>query len=943
MSKITIKDVAREAGVSPALVSLVLNGKGNVSKESAKRVMEVVKQLGFRPNRAAASLRTGVKRVIGVITPSISNHYFSDISRHLENIAYDKGYTVLFGSSDESPRKMGDLIDTFISEGVGGLMITPCTGCEQEIRRAIDGNVPVVLMNRDLPELEGVGRVFLNNDKAVRMCVDHLLDRGYRHISMISNAVKLSTLNLREQYYLDYMDELGLRDRSQIYYIKENDGPEVITETVRRAHEQGSDALLIPRGYLTIDAMMAMRRAGLSVPDDMALMGFDGGLIYELTTPRISQVFQSTEDTAQEAFNLLSAMMNGAPASTILIGPGLKPAESTSPKSLVSKGNEILVPASMFAVRGGWTLDQQFLDQCGSSVLIAHGLGKAVADATTGIDIQTAGRYHIWVRTRNWTARWSDAPTPGIFHVRVDDGMLPVDFGTGSRQWHWQDGGVVTLDKGPHQIALCDTCGFDARVCSIYFALEGDGPVEASAIYPPSEDIRSLRNRILGLPGLPVDKGSYDLVVAGGGVAGICAAVAAARCGLKVALVQDRFVLGGNNSSEVRVGLGGRLNIGRFPSLGYLLNEFGPSTKGNARPAEVYEDEKKLRIVLAENNIRLFLGYRITHAQREGDRITSVIATDVQNYSEIRLHASLFSDCTGDAALGALAGADLSMGREARQTYNEPSAPEVADGMTLGASMQWYCEESDAPEVFPDIDWGLKIDENTVQKVRRGQWYWEVGMADDQIADAEMIRDYGMYVAYSNWSYIKNHASFRDEYANTRLGWLSYYAGKRESRRLLGEFVLKEQDLRNFVIYPDGCVATSWYIDNHEPDPENARHYKDPWLSRGCLTPLDFYPIPFRCFYSRSISNLFMAGRDISVSHLALGTTRVMRTCAMMGEVIGMACAVCKENGIDPSEIWPGHFDELKDLMNRGVGNTNLPYMQVYTLIDTTAARDENC
>ena len=216
-------------------------------------------------------------------------------------------------------------------------------------------------------------------------------------------------------------------------------------------------------------------------------------------------------------------------------------------------------------------------------------------------------------------------------------------------------------------------------------------------------------------------------------------------------------------------------------------------------------------------------------------------------------------------------------------------------------------------------------------------------MNDDQINDAEKIRDYGMYVAYSNWSYIKNRSSFRDEYACTSLRWLSYYAGKRESRRLLGDYVLKEQDLRDFRIYDDGCVYTSWYIDNHEPDPDNARHFRDPWLSRGCLTPLDFYPIPFRCFYSRNIHNLFMAGRDISVSHIALGTTRVMRTCAMIGEVVGMACSVCLENGIDPAQIWPDSFDRLKLLMDKGAGNPNRPYTQIYTLIDTTAVRSEDC
>ena len=433
-------------------------------------------------------------------------------------------------------------------------------------------------------------------------------------------------------------------------------------------------------------------------------------------------------------------------------------------------------------------------------------------------------------------------------------------------------------------------------------------------------------------------------MVAGGGVAGMCAAIAAARNGVRVALIQDRKVLGGNNSSEIRVGLGGRLNIGRFPSLGYLLNEFGPSTKGNARPAEVYEDEKKLDVVLAEENITLFLGCKVTAVRKSGPRsIASVIATRVDDYRTVEIRGRVFADCTGDGALGVLAGAEWHMGRDPKSRYGEPSAPDEADGITLGASVQWYCLEADAPRPFPDIDWGLPIDERTVQKVRRGQWYWEVGMVEDQMAQAERIRDYGMYVVYSNWSYIKNRASFRDEYAASYLGWVAHVAGKRESRRLVGEFVLREQDLVDFTIYPDGCVSTSWYIDNHEPDPENSRHFREPWLSRGCLRPLDFYPIPYRCFYSKDLDNLFMAGRDISVSHIALGTTRVMRTTAMMGEVVGLAASLCDREGLLPRDIYEKAFDRLRDLMKRGAGRTDVPYMQVYTLIDTTAARSEEC
>lgn len=607
--------------------------------------------------------------------------------------------------------------------------------------------------------------------------------------------------------------------------------------------------------------------------------------------------------------------------------------------SMLNCENSIYTAASTFEEKGGWISDPQFMEQMGSSYLLAHGLGHPVADAHTRIIVPQQGDYHLYVRTRNWISCWSEKPSPGIFRILLDGHPLDTTFGdVREGEWHWQSGGTVQLTPGEHSLTLHDLTGFEGR-CDAILLTKTDFCPDASI-----ETMRALRNRLMQLPAEPERKGHFDFIVVGGGVAGMCAAIAAARKGVKVALVQDRKVLGGNNSSEVRVGLGGRLNIGKYPSLGYLLNEFGPATKGNARPAEVYEDDKKLKVILDEKNITLLLGYRVTDVRKSSPRrITSIVATQVDDYRTIELEGDLFADCTGDGALGVLAGAEWSMGRDAKSRYGEPSAPEQADGITLGASVQWYCLEADAPCSFPDIDWGLPIDERTVQKVRRGQWYWEVGMIEDQMAQAERIRDYGMYVAYSNWSYLKNHASFRAEYANSYLGWMAYVAGKRESRRLIGDFVLREQDLLDFVIYPDGCVSTSWYIDNHEPDPENSKYFKEPFLSRGCLRPLDFYPIPYRCFYAKDLDNLFMAGRDISVSHIALGTTRVMRTTAMMGEVVGLAASICRDEGLTPRGVYEKAFDKLRALMTKGAGRTDVPYLQVYTLIDTTAARSEDC
>lgn len=942
-STVTIRDVAEAAGVSTTMVSMVLNAKRgpageylcSASAATAARIVETAQRLGYHRNMAASSLRSGRSRTIGIVVPDILNSFFGNVCKKIETLASDAGYLALIGSTDEKPQKFEQLVNKFISSGVDGLVVAPCQESGEFLKRVSGSGMPVVLIDRDIPSLENVGRVMLDNFKAGRMATRHLIDNGYKKIEFILYEVSINTLLTRAEGYKREMEENGLASRIRIDTVRYDSIREDVRNVLRDARRRGAEAVILSSNMVTLSGIAAINNLDFSIPDDMAVVGFDQEDRMELFNRKISYIYQPTSMVAEKSLDLLKqSIENNIKNMTEIIDPVFVSGQSSRSSQSV-RTDSVLLCGSSFDEKGGWISDPQFFETTQSSSLLAHGLGKPVADASTLFTIARRGKYYVHVHTRNWTAYWSDKPTPGIFKLLVDGRELETVFGQGGPQWYWQDGGSIELEEGQHTLAVHDLTGFEGRFDAVLLSLNPGTPVE---------ELPTLRTRLLDIPAEPEDYGNFDLVVVGGGVAGMCAAIAAARLGQHVALVQDRKVLGGNNSSEVRVGLGGRLNIGPFPSLGYLLNEFGPARKGNARTADTYEDDKKLAAIQKEKNITLIMGYRVTSViKSDSRRIQSVIATNVDDYRTIKLSGHYFADCTGDAVLGVAAGADWAMGRESKAEYGEPSAPETADGITLGASVQWYSEESDAPETFPDIDWGLEITEETVQKVRRGQWYWEVGMRDDQIKDNEKIRDYGMYVAYSNWAYIKNHASFKDEYTNSKLAWLSFYAGKRESRRLLGEFVLREQDLRNFTIYDDGCVATSWYIDNHEPDPENAKHYKDPWLSRGCLTPLDFYPIPFRCFYSRSIDNMFMAGRDISVSHLALGTTRVMRTCAMMGEVVGMASVVCKDNGIDPSQLWPAHFEELKELMSKGVGNTNMPYLQIYTLIDTTAARSEDC
>lgn len=589
---------------------------------------------------------------------------------------------------------------------------------------------------------------------------------------------------------------------------------------------------------------------------------------------------------------------------------------------------QIFVEAESFATKGGWVVDPQFMDQMGSPFLLAHGLGIPVTDATTTLPFSQKGTFHVFVRTRNWIGYWSDKEAPGKFQVLVNGKPLSTIFGTQHNDWNWQYGGSVQIDKGNAIISLHDLTGFDGRCDAIVFSNDPD--------FSPSnktEELNSFRKKSLGLPETPQDAGKFDLVIIGGGVAGTCAAISAARLGLKVALIHDRPVLGGNNSSEVRVHLGGRINLEPYPALGDLVNEIGPGRVGNARPASYYEDERKLKAVKSEKNISLFLNYRATAVEKKGTLISAVIAVHTENSGELRFTAPLFADCTGDGTIGFLAGADYMIGREGKNEFNEPTAPEVKDKMTMGSSVQWYSEETSSETSFPDIIWGLNFNENNVQKVKIGEWTWETGMHYDQIKDFERIRDYGLLVAFSNWSYLKNHFSGKETYKNSQLKWVAYIAGKRESRRLTGDYILKERDLTERVVNPDGTASTSWTIDLHYPDPKNTEFFPgQEFLSVAVQTPIYPYPIPYRCLYSRNVNNLFMAGRDISVTHVALGTVRVQRTTGMMGEVVGMAASVCKKYNTLPRGVYDHYFDDLKKLMVKGTGKNNLPPSQDYNL-----------
>jgi len=576
----------------------------------------------------------------------------------------------------------------------------------------------------------------------------------------------------------------------------------------------------------------------------------------------------------------------------------------------------VLLEAERFDERGGWVVDSQFMDQMGSPFLLAHGLGVPVADATTTVRLPAAGTYRVWVRTRDWVATWNAPGEPGRFQVLIDDKPLEPLFGAEGAQWHWQDGGTVEIAGKSIRLALHDLTGFEGRCDAIVLTSDLD-------FVPPNQEpaMGEFRRRLLDLPEHPAESGPYDLVVTGGGIAGTCASLAAARLGLRVALIQDRPVLGGNNSSEVRVWLQGARNKEPYPHVGDVVRELEQKRHAHYGPtntADLYEDEKKLAIVRAEPGISLFLQHRGNAVEMDGGRLSAVIAQHTITGERQRFIGRWFVDATGDGCIGHLAGADC----------------ELTDKGHMGRCNLWNVIDTGQSAPFPRCPWALDLTDkpfpgrarsfSNLAKDKRGiealgGWYWESGFDHDPFEKSEYIRDWNFRAMYGAWDALKN---IDGRYPNHKLNWAAHIAGKRESRRLLGDVILTKEDVLDGKQYEDGCVPTGWSIDLHLPDPRYEPGFEgDAFIAKAHFTHYKGpYWIPYRCLYSRNIPNLFMAGRDVSVTHEALGTIRVMRTGGCMGEIVGMAASLCGQHEIDPRGVYEEYLDELKELMKEGVG-----------------------
>ena len=408
-----------------------------------------------------------------------------------------------------------------------------------------------------------------------------------------------------------------------------------------------------------------------------------------------------------------------------------------------------------------------------------------------------------------------------------------------------------------------------------------------------------------------------DVVVVGGGMAGVLASIASARNGASTVLVQDRSVLGGNASSEVRMHIVGADHHGNRPDEDAretgILEEIRleDAIRNPQRSASMF-DLLLYEKVLLEERITLLLNTHCYGVEMEAGRITQVLASRHSTEHRFRIKGKIFVDCSGDGRLGMEAGAEARVGREARSEYGESQAPEHADKKTLGSSILIMARKHDRPMPFKAPGWIHRFEHplpfRGIGSYEYGFWWNEWGGELDTIKDNEEIRHELQRTALGIWDLIKNSGHYSDS-ENWALEWVGPIPGKRESRRFIGEYVLREQDLRNGEIFDDQVAYGGWPIDLHPPA---GIHSEEPPFT---TEQVPLYNIPFRSLYSRNVPNLLFAGRNISTSHVAFGSTRVMGTCSIMGQAVGTAAAICARSDGTPGELAKGAISELQQTL----------------------------
>lgn len=415
----------------------------------------------------------------------------------------------------------------------------------------------------------------------------------------------------------------------------------------------------------------------------------------------------------------------------------------------------------------------------------------------------------------------------------------------------------------------------------------------------------------------------FDVAVLGGGMAGICAAVSAARYGAKTVLVQDRPVLGGNASSEIRVHVNG---VTHLRPENYAERETGVIEEillhnrfNNQQESWPVWDHVLYDFVVSEPNLELMMNTQAVEAVMSGSTIVAAKCWQLTTETELIIRAKQFIDCSGDGLLAATAGALYRTGREGKKEFGEKYAPDEPDGWQMGATLLMHSEDMGRPMPYTAPSWAIAYDADKSNPKRKfsgfhnGIWWMEVGSQGDIIAEQEIIRHELMGYAHGLWDYIKNSGKF-PEAENHALTWVQSLPGKRESRRFIGDYILREGDLVDHTHFEDAVGYGGWSLDEHcwagienLEDPPSYFHYHFHKV----------YEIPYRSLYSQNITNLSFAGRNISQTHIALSSTRLMATCSTMGLAVGTAAAMCVKKNTSPRSIAQHHMNELQEQLLR--------------------------
>ena len=411
----------------------------------------------------------------------------------------------------------------------------------------------------------------------------------------------------------------------------------------------------------------------------------------------------------------------------------------------------------------------------------------------------------------------------------------------------------------------------------------------------------------------------FDVAVIGGGMSGLCAALAAARHGAKTVLVQDRPMLGGNASSEIRMHICGADKHGAIENAresGILEELLLENRYINPQHSFCVQDAVFWNAAKKQKNLELYLNTRVTDVHAQENEIRSVSAVQMTSEKKFLFSARYFIDATGDGYLGFEAGAEYMYGREAKSEYGELDAESKPDKQVMGSSLMFTAKDMGHPVPFIKPDWAYTFTEEDLKKrphkeITSGYWWIEVSGDLDPIEDAEEIRDELLKILYGIWDHIKNTPGHHAE--NYVLDWVGFLPGKRESRRLKGDYVLTEQDLASCRDFPDVVAYGGWDMDVHvasgilSKENEPTTYYQ----------LQDVYDIPYRCLYSKNIKNLFLAGRAISVTHMAFGSTRVMGTCAVVGQAAGTAAAIATTRKLCSAGEVSAYIKELQQRLLR--------------------------